>query len=231
MQRTFALKQILVALFLSFLGIGCRSNLTSDAARIHTQKSVDLIAWLDPTNLPEDLKSRDPFFQQTVCKELVARHEIDFLLNSFDTSKDSESRSWLVGGVLGNINDKRIYDAFAARLNDKEEEESYLIANYLAERGNTKALAVLNKHYYQYPISSWEWSSTVELFGKYQYRPAVSNLIDSLDAASLNVSGAACDALRQIFPGSPRSFRGPTEAEQYFIIRLNENVRTPAHAN
>jgi len=231
MQRTFVLKQILLALLLSFLGTGCRSNLSSDSVRIHAQKSVDLIAWLDPTNLPEDLKNRDPFFQQMVCKELVARNEIAFLLSSFDTLKDSESRRWLVAGVLGNINDKRIYNAFAARLNDKEEEESYFIANYLAKRGDTNALAILNKHYYRYPIPSWQWSFTVELFGKYRYRPAVSNLVDSLNAASLNVSGAACNALHQIFPDSPRSFKGPTEAEKYFTARLAENARTPVQAD
>jgi hypothetical protein len=231
MRRTFALDQILLALFLSFLGVGCRSNLSSDVAQIHAQKSVDLIAWLNPANLPQDLKERDPFFQQMVCKELVARHEINFLLSSFDTLKDSESRSWLVAGVLGNINDHRISHALAVRLSDKEDEESYFIANYLAERGNTNALAILNKHYYQYPVPSWQWSVTVELFGKYRYQPAVSNLIDSLDAASLNVSGAACNALHQIFPDSPRNFIGPTEAEKYFTTRLAENARTPAQAN
>ena len=99
----------------------------------------------------------------------MARHEVDFLLASLDASNNEEVRKWLVSGVLYHIDDPRIYDAFTRRLNDKEDEESYYVANYLAKQGNTAALATLNRHYFQYPVSSWQWSYTVELFGKYRY--------------------------------------------------------------
>ena len=215
------IKQIILAILIGLSGTACRTSQPSDAARIHAQKSSELVAWLNPKLLPEDLKDRDPFFFQAVCDELVARREVNFLLASLDTSTNEDARECLVSGVLYHIDDRRIYDNFANRLDDKEDEESYYIANYLAKRGNTAALATLNRHYFQYPVSSWQWSYTVELFGKYRYMPATTNLVESLDAAFLNLSGAACNALQEIFPDSPRHFRGPTEAKNYYSKRLN----------
>jgi len=215
------IKQIILAILIGLLGTACCTSQPSDAARIHAEKSSELVAWLNPKLLPEDLKDRDPFFFQTVCDELAARREVDFLLASLDTSTNDYFQEWLLSGVLCQINDRRIYDNFASRLDDKKDEESYYIADYLARRGNTAALATLNKHYFQYPVSSWQWSYTVELFGKYRYMPATTNLVESLNAASLNLSGAACNALQEIFPDSPRHFMGPTEAKSYYTKRLN----------
>ena len=214
-------KQIVPAILVGLFGMSCRTSQPSDEARIHTEQSSELVAWLNPKLLPEDLKDRDPFFFQAVCDELVARREVSFLLASLDTSTNENVRDWLVSGVLYYIDDRRIYDNFANRLDDKEDEESYYIANYLAKRGNTAALATLNRHYFQYPVSSWQWSYTVELLGKYRYMPATTNLVESLNAASLNLSGAACNALQEIFPDSPRHFTGPAEAKNYYTQRLD----------
>ena len=130
--------------------------------------------------------------------------------------------------VLYQIQDDRIYYAFAGRLNEKETEESYYVANYLAKRGHESALATLNRHFWQYPVSSWQMSYTAELFGKYKYQPALSNLVDCLDAASLNLAAAACEALREFYPG-PRRFATPEEAKEYYVKRLREGQVTPAH--
>ncbi len=215
------IKQIILAILVGLLGTACRTSQPSDAARIHAQKSSELIAWLNWKRLPEDLKDRDPFFSAAICDELVARREVDFLLASLDASTNEDVREALVSRVLYQIDDRRIYDYFANRLDDKEDEESYYIANYLAKQGNPAALATLNRHYFRYPVSSWQWSYTAELFGKYRYMPATTNLVESLDAASLNLSGAACNALQEIYPDSPRHFTGPTEARNYYTKRLN----------
>jgi len=214
------IKQIILAILIGLLGTACRTSQPSDTARIHAQKSSELIAWLNPEWVPDNLKDRDVSFFQAVCDELVTRHEVDFLLASLDTSTNDYFQEWLLSGVLCQINDRKIYDNFASRLDDKEDEESYYIADYLARRGNTGALATLNRHYYRYPVSSWQWSYTVELLGKYRYKPATTNLVKSLDAASLNVSAAACNGLQDIFPDSPRHFSGPTEAKNYYLKRL-----------
>jgi hypothetical protein len=54
--------------------------------------------------------------------------------------------------------------------------------------------------------------------------PAASNLVDCLDAAS-------CDALQEMFPGSPKTFYAPAEAEKYYKKRLSENVANASGAN
>lgn len=215
------LKQIILAALAGLMVTGCRTNQTSDAARIHIQKSSELVAWLDWERMPEDLKNRDPFFVEAICAELVARHEVDFLLTSLKTSNQAV-RENLVSHVLYCIDDRRVYDAFVQRLGDEEDEESYYVAFYLAKRGNIAALATLNRHYFQYPVSSLQWSCTAETFGKFRYAPAAKNLIESLDAASLNLSAAACNALQGIYPDSPKDFKGPSEAESYYSKRLSE---------
>jgi hypothetical protein len=220
-------KQIVLALLAGLVVTACRTPQTpdatrSDAARIHIQKSPELVAWLDWEKMPEDLKDRDPFFTEAICDELVARREVDFLLASLNAATNDDARGWLVSDVLYSIDDHRVFEAFARRLGDKEDRESYYVALYLAERGDTAALAMLNRHYFQYPFASFEWASAAEAFGKFRYAPAATNLVGSLDAASLNLSGAACSALQEIYPDSPKHFTGPTEAENYYRKRLSE---------
>ncbi len=207
-------------LFLSCMAAACLAD--DWQVRIHAQKSTDLIAWLDDWNhVPNGLRDLDDV-PGAICDELRARREVDFLLATLATSTNAYVRSVLVSHVLYRIDDKRIRKAFLNRLSEAEDEESYFVANYLAERGVTRALDVLNRHYFQYPVPSFQWAVTASLFGKYRYRAAVSNLIESLDAASLNLAGAACDSLQKIFPNSPRHFNGPTAARIYFTKRVNE---------
>jgi hypothetical protein len=215
-------KHIILAVLAGLVVTACRTTQTSDAARIHIQKSSELVNWLNWGRLPEDLKDRDPFFQEAICDELVARREVGFLLASLNASTNEDVREYLVSEVLCRIDDRRIYDAFALRLDNKEDRESYYVALYLAERGDASALATLNRHYFAYPVASYEWASAAEMFGKYKYVPATTNLVDSLDAASLNLSAAACNALQEIFPDSPKHFSGPTEARSYYIKRVSD---------
>jgi hypothetical protein len=206
-----------------FVGTACRTNVSSGTNSISAQNSHVLITWLSWTRAPRALKREHPGLPYEICDELLARREVDFLLASLDTMTDEESRRMLVSRVLYQIDDERIYKAFAARLDERETEESYYVANYLAKRGNPAALAALNRHYFLYPVSSWQWSYTAELFGKYKYAPAAANLIDSLDAASLNLAGSACAALHALFPDSPARFDTLTEAKNYYLSRVCSN--------
>jgi hypothetical protein len=215
-------KQIILTVLAGLVVTACRTSQTSDAARIHAQKSTDLVAWLSWDRLPKDLQDHDPVFLASVCDELVSRREVDFLLASLNASTNEHAREWLVSEVLYRIDDHRVSGAFTRCLSDKEDRESYYVALYLAERGDATALTTLNRHYFAYPVASFEWASATEIFGKYKYIPATTNLVDSLNAASLNVSAAACNALQEIFPDSPKHFGGPTEARNYYIKRLRE---------
>jgi len=220
---------VVLVMLLSLFGTACRTSEPSDAARIHARTSPELVAWLDWEQLPEDLKDRDPAFVGDVCRELVARRDVDFLLASFNSSTNDLVRKWLVRDVLYRIDDGRIYSEFARRMDDTETEESYYFALYLAERGNTAALATLNRHYFQYTAEggSTGWIPAVEAFGKYKYRPAVSNLVESIEAANLFLGGASCSALQEIYSDSPRHFANPAEAQNYFLKRLSESANEP----
>lgn len=218
-------KQIILAVLAGLVVTACRTTQTPDVtrsnlARIHAQKSSELVAWLEWQRMPEDLQGGDPAITAAICDELVARREVDFLLASLNVQTNEDAREWLVSDVLSCIDDHRVYEAFARRLDDKEDRESYYVALYLADRGDTAALATLNRHYYNYGVSSLEWASAVEAFGKFRYTPAVTNLVDSLNAASLNVSAAACNALHKLYPDSPAHFYGPAEAQDYYSKRL-----------
>ena len=124
--------------------------------------------------------------------------------------------------MLYQIHDPAVVAAFKRRLAESEREEDYYVANYLGELGDVKALEILNRHYFRYPVSSLKWSFTASLFGKFNYRPAIPNLIDSLNAASLNLAGAALESLQALYPGAPTHFKTLAEAQEYFENQANE---------
>jgi hypothetical protein len=221
--RTKAIFAILVCLATA----GCQMSSPSDAARIHAQKSSTLVVWLNG-KLPNDLAGADPMFSAEICEELVARHQVNFLLSQLNATNSPDAREWLVSHVLFCINDRRIYNTFVHRLSDKEDRENYYIALYLAQRGNMQALATLNRHYFQYPVASFEWEVAVAAFGKFTYMPAVTNVYGDLNAANLGLAGTAYGALQEMFPGSPTNLGSPLAAEVYFGKRLDQLTNTQA---
>ncbi|HTV41760.1 MAG TPA: hypothetical protein VMF08_14355 [Candidatus Sulfotelmatobacter sp.] len=222
-MRTGVNIALLSAILVCLVATSCRTTPPSEAAEIHAQKSSTLIAWLNEQQLPEDenLTNQADDFQPSICAELVARRQVNFLLDELDASNTPDASTWLVSDALCCIDDRRIYNAFVPRLNDQEDRESFYIALYLAQRGNTSALATLNRHFYQYQVASYEWAAACDAFGKFKYMPAASNLVDCLDTPFLNASAAACNALQKMYPGSPKRFYDPSEAEHYFKKRLN----------
>ena len=223
--RTTANVVLLSAILACLVTTACRTVAPYDAAEIHAQKSSTLIAWLNEQQLPDDenLTNQGDTFLPDICSELLARRQVNFLLDELNASNTPDANEWLVSGVLYCIDDRRVYDAFIARLSDKEDRESYYIALYLAQRGNTAALATLNRHYFKYPVASFEWEVAVAAFGKFRYMPAASNVVDSLNAANLGLAGTACGTLQEMFPDSPRKFISPAEAEIYYKKRLNDS--------
>jgi hypothetical protein len=214
------IKWIVLAVVIGVTATACRTTKKSELARVHAQKSLELVAWLDWQRLPEDLKAQDEFVDEAICNELVARREVDFLLASLNAATNEDVREHLVAGVLCRLDDRRIQDAFAVRLGDKEDLVSYYVAAYLAKRGDPAALATLNRHYYRYPVSAWQWSFAVATFGEFKYAPAATNLVTSLDEASPSIAAAAAGALRALYPDAPKHFDGPAETRAYYLKRL-----------
>ncbi len=225
-MRTIVTIALLSTILVCLMATACRTATPSVEAKIHAQTSSTLVAWLNEKQLPEDenLTNQDEYFLPDICNELTARHQVSFLLDELNLSNTPDANARLVSDVLYHIDDPRIYNAFAQRLSDNEDSGSYYIALYLAQRGNVPALAMLSRHFYQYQVSSMEWADACGTFGKFWYMPATSNLVDCLNAASLNASGAACYALQEMYPGSPKNFYDPSEAEKYYKKRLKGSV-------
>jgi hypothetical protein len=147
--------------------------------------------------------------------------DVQILLDAFAAPADS-FQQLCVTEVLRTIDDPAVLEAFTRHRCAKTDEVSYYCLKYRAQRGDRKALRVLNDHYREYPVSSCEWAETAALFGEFGYEPAIPNLIGSLDAASLNLAGAACSSLEKLFPGPHPDLKGPSEAREYFQKRYEE---------
>jgi hypothetical protein len=150
--------------------------------------------------------------------ELIARKPSRLLINLYNSTKIEISRQYIFD-TMYLIDDSLILNFMKTRINDSANYGNYYACMYLGKKGYTKALEILNDNYWKWPISSWQFSYTAELFGKYKYYPAIDNLIESINAASINIAAGAIEALQNLFPGSPKDFGCPEEAAKYFKNR------------
>jgi hypothetical protein len=158
--------------------------------------------------------------------ELVCRAHVPLFVAAFNRPANAHQRA-IILGILYNIDDHRITEVMRGCTSPDREEEPYYCTMYLAKQGDTNALAILNKNYYAYPISSWQWSYSVALFGRFGYRAATTNLLESLDAASLNVAGAAAEALQQLYPSGPRQMWPPDSVKVLWTQYLKQVRAAP----
>lgn len=152
-----------------------------------------------------------------------AGDKVDELLSQLSDAQDESARAHIIAFDLWNIDDPRIEKEFVKRLSPEQTEEAYYVAQYLAKKGNRKALEILNENHFSYPISSWQWSYTLKEFGRQKFTPAIPTLIYYLDAASLNVVDEAFEALLVFYPDSPTSFQSLEEMKTYFKKRYKES--------
>ena len=103
----------------------------------------------------------------------------------------------------------------------------YKILLRRAKRGEREALGLLNDSYCRWGVPSYEASEAVMLFGKYGFEPAIPNLFRSLDAASLNLGGAAMESMKLLLPGPHPPLRSPALAVAYFGELLEESSPAP----
>ncbi len=148
-----------------------------------------------------------------------------FLLSAFQGSPSNNEKLGIIY-ALYRIDDPEVTDFFRRLVAEKYDdgEELYYPLNYLAKRCETDALRILSgngKGGYKGEPGCLQWAKTVELFGKCKYRPAIPYLINSIQAACMNIGVAAVDDLREIYPGSP-SFKDSSleQIEQYFRKRV-----------
>jgi hypothetical protein len=141
-----------------------------------------------------------PDYVFAVMDSLTARRAVEVLVAAIDHPADSTQEEYVILAAY-DLEDPRVVAVMARHVTSETTAVAYYAANYLAKRGDRQALAVLSSNAGQYGISSAQWATTVRLFGKYKFMPAVPYLIDSLDAASMNVGAAATESLLDIFPG------------------------------
>ena len=150
-----------------------------------------------------------------VADELVRRSPVDSLVAAYGFISSTQQRSFLLASVLYQIQDSRIDSLMLSILTNSITEDNYYSAMYLAKHGNSSALSILNAYFWNWPVSSWQMSSTAALFGYHKYYPATHTLIKALGAASLNLSTAALEALVRLYPQSPK-FSSAPEAVKYY---------------
>ena len=186
-----------------FAAGGCRiaSEPTSgiyDPAQLDSYTVAELLGFFTAESIiPHSNMGYDDTYLGDIECELIRRKPIEDLLYAFDHPRDGIQRSHVLN-ALYHIDDDRITATFETHMTKEATEATYYCVNYLAKRGDRRALAILNDNYGRYPVSSWQWSYSMELFGIFRYRPAVPNLSNSLNDASLNVTSVAEWSLKEI---------------------------------
>lgn len=94
---------------------------------------------------------------------------------------------------------------------------NYLALLHFADMCQTWSLRVLNRHWFEWGISSVLWAQAVTDFGRCEYRPATVNLISDLDAASGNLIDAAYDSLRRMYPDGPKVSFGEAAVKAWTV--------------
>jgi hypothetical protein len=213
--------KIFVAIFgiLIFTAMSCISQTTQkyNPKKISKYSDQELIWFLSYTNcvIHDQDYPPDGFPFWDVQNELLKRKHISNLLHEYETTQDQFLKEKLLG-VLFNFTNAQISNAMLKTANTNTDIIGYLSNAYLARQGYIPALENLNRNFMNYPVSSWEFSYVVGYFGRYKYYPAVQNLIQSISAASGNLSGACLKSLFLLYPEANQDFNSTEEAEQYF---------------
>jgi len=121
-------------------------------------------------------------------------------MRAFRLSDDRQQPDEIVD-VLRQMEDKRA-DAMLHRYMSASivDDRALLAAMYFGDRCEPRALAILNRNFRRYPISSLQAGSIATIFGDCRYEPAARNLVEAINAASMNLGGEAHVALTKIYP-------------------------------
>jgi hypothetical protein len=99
---------------------------------------------------------------------------------------------------------------------------SYWPVEYMAKNCDPLALQKLATGRY-FMVSSVQYGSGVEAFGKCGYRAAIPYMVDSLlYAPSLNLVSATEQSLRGLYPDSPKEFKKLSEMQHYYCDRARK---------
>ena len=105
----------------------------------------------------------------------------------------------------------------------KSGEKGYWPINYLAKKCDVTALKELSSGRYR-GEGSLQYETSVELFGKCGFQPAIPYLVDTaVYDASLNIVIAADHSLHALYPDGPKDFDKLDEMQRYFCRRAKQD--------
>ena len=134
-------------------------------------------------------------------RKWLIRHGIEDVAYHFDTPE--------VTAFMRQILSARVKDG----------EDRYWPVNYLAKKCDPAALKELSRGSYRNQ-GSLQYQTSVELFGKCKYRPAIPYLVDTaVYDWSFNIAIAADHSLHALYPDGPKDFDKLAEMQQYFCTR------------
>jgi hypothetical protein len=101
-------------------------------------------------------------------------------------------------------------------------DDHYWAVNYLAKKCDEAALKWLSSGRYRNQ-GSLQYETSVELFGKCQYRPAIPYLVDTaVYDWSFNIVIAADHSLHALYPDGPEDFDRLDDMQHYFCGRAKQ---------
>lgn len=150
-------------------------------------------------------------FTSEVEQELIKRSPYRDLFDLFERTSDDFQQAWIMD-VLSQMRAPAADSFFHRYLHGKTDEmTTYLALKYFALVCDQEALGILNKHYFQYQISSREWAAIVGSFGECKYKPAVPHILETVTAAALNLGYASHLSLLAMYPDAKIEFGEPVE--------------------
>jgi hypothetical protein len=142
----------------------------------------------------------------------AGRAPVDDLVKIIQSTPISDHRFYQAVDYLKKIAGAKTAHGFRVLSQSGEFDEGKFVGlMYFADQCDPESLKVLNDHWWQFTIPSYVWEEAVFQFGNCQYRPATSNLVKALNAASLNVVDAALFSLKKMYPDGPKETETPVD--------------------
>jgi hypothetical protein len=228
------MKYFVVAAYVLFLVSCCSAQSTPPTydeieAKIHPLTDEQLIDCLklEPKSCPLDYRDSG-----MITGELGDRKHADLLIAAYPKA-DEDDRYYLVE-ALWQIDDPKVVTfmrsiAFEHLGRGMDDSDTFYPLDYLAQHCDQRALARLNRHVnfkHYTPMACLYWSGTVRSFGRCDYRAAAPNLVRSLDAVCLNITGAAEEGLQKFFLGACQRMHSIEEEQRCYKGLLKDHPKS-----
>jgi hypothetical protein len=158
-----------------------------------------------------------------ISDELARRGDPHQLLVRFWIEPNREIRDGIVD-VAYHFKTPEVTDFMRRVLakGDGDDDELYWPANYLAKQCDPDGLKWISDRP-QRMQGCIQFQTSIPLFGKCRYRPAIPYLINSsLDDACINIVDAAATDLAKMYPHSPKEFDSIKDIQQYYCSRAKQ---------